>query len=213
MTTEAKTKSCLALALSKAQGVMEGAKKDANNPFFKSKYADLSSVWSACRTALSQNELAVIQVPEIRDGVLGVRTKLVHSSGEFEEGFFPIAAAISAKAQEMGSALTYVRRYALAAMVGVAPEDDDGESARTTQQEIEKQPDPEKTKLADEAKKYFDEIPLCDTSEKLEKVVSRYAMTMAKLSVSLPKWHARLVEILSEKRAAFEAPKDTKESV
>jgi phage recombination protein Bet len=65
--------------------------------------------------------------------------------------------------------------------------------------------DAEKLRLANEAQKYFDEIGLCDTSEKLEAVVKRYAMTMAKLSVYLPKWHTRLVEILGKKRSDFEA--------
>ena len=51
----------LGAALSKAQGIIEGAKKDSNNPFFKSKYADLSSVWESCRLALSSNGLSIIQ--------------------------------------------------------------------------------------------------------------------------------------------------------
>ncbi len=125
-------KNQLALALSKAQGMIKGAVKDSTNPHFKSKYADLASVWDACREALSQNELAVMQVPEMQGGVIGIRTKLIHSSGEYEEGFFPLAVPVTAKAQEMGSAMTYLRRYALSAMVGVAPEDDDGNGANAT---------------------------------------------------------------------------------
>lgn len=122
----------LAAALAKAQGEIRNAKKDADNPFFKSKYADLASVWDACREALSKNEIAVIQAPCIVDGKLCIRTKLIHSSGEFEEGLLPIAVPITAKAQEMGSAITYARRYSLQSMVGVAPEegeDDDGNAA------------------------------------------------------------------------------------
>lgn len=120
----------LALALSRAQGEMKAAKKDQSNPFFKSNYADLSSVWEACREALSNNEIAVFQIPELQDGIAGIRTKIQHSSGEYEEGFFPLAVAVTAKAQEMGSAMTYLRRYALSAMVGIAPEDDDGNEAQ-----------------------------------------------------------------------------------
>ena len=51
----------LALALSKVQGEIDGAIKDANNPFFKSKYADLTSCWQACREQLSKNNIAVVQ--------------------------------------------------------------------------------------------------------------------------------------------------------
>jgi hypothetical protein len=138
----ADTGSKLALALSKAQGMMKAAKKDMDNPFFKSKYADLASVWDACREALSQNEIAVMQVPELQGTVIGIRTKLIHSSGEYEEGFFPLAVPVTAKAQEMGSAMTYLRRYALSAMVGVAPEDDDGNGANATGgQKIETKPE------------------------------------------------------------------------
>lgn len=130
----------LALALSKAQGEMQGAKKDANNPFFKSKYADLASVWEACRDALAKNEIAVFQIPEVQNGVAGIRTKLQHSSGEFEQGFFPLSVPATAKAQDMGSAMTYLRRYALAAIVGVSPEDDDGNAAQNAVQPKQKAP-------------------------------------------------------------------------
>lgn len=87
-------------------------------------------------------------------------------------------------------------------MAQVAPEE-------ITQPVIEQQKDQtaqEEAKLnhlAEEAKKYFEEIPLCNTTEKLELVVKRYTMTMAKLSVALPKWHARLVEVLAEKRVSL----------
>lgn len=120
----------LAKALAKAQGAMQGAKKDALNPHFKSKYADLASTWDACRKALSENGLCVVQTnrPMGREGV-SVITTLIHSeSGEWMSGelFVPVS---KQDAQGFGSALTYGRRYALAAMVGVAAEDDDGEGA------------------------------------------------------------------------------------
>ncbi|NJL54144.1 ERF family protein [bacterium] len=118
----------LSMALSKAQGTMNVAKKDANNPFFKSKYADLESVWEACREALTQNELAVIQTPEIFDGQICLITTLTHSSGEWIESKLPLMLT-KQDPQTMGSALTYARRYALAAMVGVVQSDDDGEKA------------------------------------------------------------------------------------
>jgi hypothetical protein len=111
---------------------MEGAKKDAANPFFKSKYADLSSVWDACRGALTRNELAVVQTPSCvideAGCLVNVTTMLVHSSGQW------IRDMVSMKPKEnspqgVGSTITYARRYALAAIAGVAPEDDDGNAA------------------------------------------------------------------------------------
>lgn len=120
----------LAKALAKAQGAMGGAKKDATNPHFKSKYADLAAHWEACRKALSENGLAVVQTnrPMGRDGV-SIITTLIHSeSGEWMSGelFVPVT---KPDAQGFGSAITYGRRYALGAMVGIAAEDDDAEGA------------------------------------------------------------------------------------
>jgi hypothetical protein len=118
----------IAAALAKAQGEIRGAVKDSTNPHFKSKYADLASVWDACRTALSKNGLAVFQTTETTaDGIFLVTT-LAHSSGEWMRGTFPVQ-PVQNTPQGLGSALTYARRYSLAAMVGVAPEDDDGNAA------------------------------------------------------------------------------------
>jgi hypothetical protein len=121
----------LSAALAKAQGVMEGATKDAANPFFKSKYADLSSVWAACRKALSSNGLSIIQtsdfLPELPDMVC-IDTTLCHSSGEWISGRM-VVKPVKTDPQAVGSCITYLRRYSLQSMVGIAPEDDDGNSA------------------------------------------------------------------------------------
>lgn len=131
----------LAGALAAAQGEMAGAAQDKENPFFRSKYADLSSVWEACRKPLANNKLAVIQtmVPNGSERVC-VKTTLAHESGEFISGVLSVRPVRSVKnsnelvtsddPQAMGSAITYARRYSLAAIVGVAPEDDDGEKAQ-----------------------------------------------------------------------------------
>lgn len=118
----------LAEALAKAQGAMGGALKDSSNPFFKSKYADLESVWYACRKALSDNALAVVQTTDHADSGIRIVTTLVHSSGEWIRGVLPIMAKDQTP-QGTGSAITYARRYALAAIVGVYQTDDDAEAA------------------------------------------------------------------------------------
>lgn len=116
----------LAAALAKAQGHIKGAAKDTNNPFFKSKYADLASVWEACRSALSDNGLSVVQTTAGDNAeTVTVETQLNHSSGQWIRGSLTMKPT-KADPQGMGSTITYARRYALAAMVGVAPEDDDG---------------------------------------------------------------------------------------
>lgn len=116
-------------AMAKAQGAMRNASKDKVNPHFKSKYADLASVLDACREALATNGIAVLQpVTTCADGVR-VTTMLLHSSGEWMKCHcvMPVAQRTP---QGIGSAITYGRRYGLAAMVGVAAdEDDDGNAA------------------------------------------------------------------------------------
>lgn len=128
--TQSPTIGALAAALAKAQGSMKHAAKDAANPFFKSKYADLASIWEACRAALAANGLSVTQIPDGGDAEhMTLSTTIMHSSGEWISGNYPIR-PIKNDPQGIGSAITYARRYALSAMVGVvADEDDDGEAA------------------------------------------------------------------------------------
>ena len=119
----------LATALAIVQGQLTFAKKDSKNPFFKSNYADLESVWEACRSLLSDNGLAIMQFPgDYVDGNMTLTTVMTHSSGEWvaQNMSLPVS---KPDAQGAGSAITYMRRYALAAIVGVVQADDDGNSA------------------------------------------------------------------------------------
>ncbi len=120
----------LAAALAKCQGEILPAIKDSKNPFFKSKYADLNSVWSVCREPLSKHGLAVIQTMDKDEtGALILITTLAHSSGQWIRSKSPIP-LLKSDPQAMGSSLTYMRRYSLSAIVGISTdEDDDGEKA------------------------------------------------------------------------------------
>ena len=122
----------LAAALSKAQAQMQTAKKGAENPHFRSKYADLASVWEACRAALTAHGLSVLQSPRMTfngtTGLVEVETRLMHSSGQWMADTITVPVS-KLDAQGVGSAVTYARRYALAAFVSVAPDDDDGNGA------------------------------------------------------------------------------------
>lgn len=122
----------LATALAKAQGSMHGALKDSANPFFKSKYADLESVWTACRKALSENGLSVVQSTSGVENGVAVTTTLLHASGQWMRDTLPLHPK-DVSPQGIGSAITYGRRYALAAMVGVYQTDDDAEAAQGRQ--------------------------------------------------------------------------------
>lgn len=131
----------LGAALAKAQGQIEGAKKSSSNPFFKSKYADLAECWNTCREALTANEISVIQMPEEinENGRLNITTMLAHSSGQYISSTLTMTVT-KLDPQAIGSAITYGRRYALAAMVGLAQEDDDGEKAMARQEKKDKKP-------------------------------------------------------------------------
>lgn len=115
-------------ALAAAQAEMGPALKDATNPHFRSKYADLASVQAACLPALNAHGIAVMQPPVEIDGQRYVKTVLAHESGEREECLVPLIVAKN-DMQGYGSAVTYARRYGLMAMAGVAPDDDDGNAA------------------------------------------------------------------------------------
>lgn len=118
----------LAKALVAVQAVVEGAKKDSANPFFKSKYADLESVWGVCRPPLTEHGFAVVQTTEPHEHGVILVTTLLHTSGQWMRGRL-LMRPVKDDPQGIGSCITYARRYALAAIVGVVQVDDDGEGA------------------------------------------------------------------------------------
>ena len=138
----------LAAALSKAQGEIKPALRDKDNPFYKSKYADLAAVWDACRVPLAKHGLAVVQTVETSlNGRIDLVTTLVHSSGQWRRGAYPILAmpkdvkCVACRKndvqiegildpQVLAKSFTYARRKSLEGITGVAPDDDDdGETA------------------------------------------------------------------------------------
>jgi hypothetical protein len=118
----------IATALSKAQGEMSGAKKAANNPFFKSKYSDLSMVVEAISQPFANNGLSFIQGAEFDENRIAVTTRIMHTSGQWVESTTYLPPTKN-DAQGYGSAITYARRYGLQALAGVPSVDDDGNEA------------------------------------------------------------------------------------
>ena len=116
----------LVAALASAQLQFEPLHKGSDNPFFKSRYADLSQVIAATRKALADNGLVVMQTPVVRDKLAGVVSILAHKSGEWIEDELLLPAGVAKfDAQTVGSAITYARRYSYQALIGVAAEEDD----------------------------------------------------------------------------------------
>jgi hypothetical protein len=115
-------------AFLKAQAAFKPAIKDATNPHFKSKYVALDGVLEAVAKPLRDCGIAIVQQTDIEDAQTVLITRLIHESGEWIAGRYPVH-PVKADPQGEGSALTYARRYALMALVGIAPEDDDGNAA------------------------------------------------------------------------------------
>lgn len=119
----------LSSAMAKAFPEIEQAEKGRQNPHFKSKYADLSSVTEAIKPALVKHGLWFRQVMHNIAGGVGVETVIHHNSGESLSCGILFVPAAKLDAQGYGSALTYARRYSLQSAFGVCPEDDDGNAA------------------------------------------------------------------------------------
>jgi hypothetical protein len=112
-----------------AQAEVRNAVPNAENPHFRSQYADLEAVKAACLPFLNKHGISIVQSPVVQDGRIGVVTRLLHKSGQWMEGEFTMP-GVKQDPQGYGSALTYARRYSLAAFAGVATgEDDDAEKA------------------------------------------------------------------------------------
>lgn len=133
----------LAEALSKAQGIIEGATKDSNNPFHRSKYADLHSVITCAKEALTTNGLSVSQLPTMIGDKFVIATMLMHKSGQWLKSITPIftptktttnkekqiTIEVKDDPQSIGSMITYMRRYAYCAILGISQYDEDAEEA------------------------------------------------------------------------------------
>jgi ERF superfamily protein len=117
-------------AMANAQGEMEPALKSSKNPFFKSNYADLAAIMESIKIPLKKNDLSIWQDVITNEKGISVCTMVSHSSGQWIE-FGPLEIALAKRdAQSVGSAITYAKRYALSAAVGVVSDnDDDGEAA------------------------------------------------------------------------------------
>lgn len=121
----------LAAALAKAQTALANPTKNATNPHFRSRYADLAEVLGVIRPAYGPNGLAMIQSPrwDPDSQLVTVTTRVAHSSGQWIEDEIS-APSQASTAQGIGSTITYLRRYSAAAFAGVAQEDDDAEGER-----------------------------------------------------------------------------------
>jgi ERF superfamily len=156
-------------AIAAAQGEVENATKSSSNPHFKSKYADLAEVLNTVRPVFAKHGLGILQSTEFNGELVSVTTTITHDSGGYVSS---TASCVPAKTdgQGIGSATTYLRRYSLASMTGVAQEDDDGQSSAH-----DKKPaaigQAEKMAIAE----WSEAFKTADTAESLDSLASQLA--------------------------------------
>jgi hypothetical protein len=124
---QSETTAILDAALALAQADLSNVPKTSPNPFFKSRYADLAEVLDTVRPVFAKHGLSIVQSPAYENKVVSVTTR-ISCKGEWLEGTASCPVTKD-DAQGVGSAITYLRRYALAAFAGVAQTDDDGNAA------------------------------------------------------------------------------------
>lgn len=125
----------IAAALSAAQGMMGHAVKDSTNPHYKNRYASLAACLDAIREPFAKHGLALVQLLSHGADGISLETRILHTSGEELSSFYPVRPQQDTP-QGYGSALTYARRYALCAAVGIAADDDDGEAMNSQKRSV-----------------------------------------------------------------------------
>lgn len=143
-------------ALAKAQGEMNDAERKGKNSFLGNTYADLSSILHVIREPFSKNGLAVSQTFETNESQVVLVSKIFHSSGQFISsrlGLLPFS-----DAHQLGSAITYARRYSISALCAISQQDDDGETAMARGKKS-----PPKRKVAPKKAKASDLVEDCQT--------------------------------------------------
>lgn len=142
-------------ALAKAQSEIENPSKDSTNPHFKSRYADLANVLEVCREPLSKNGLCVTQPLFMEGDKIVLATILSHTSGQWIKSFIPLPVQ-KPGSQEIGSCITYMRRYSLSALVGVFQEDDDAEAAESREKPNYERSEEDRSKLSSKQKGFLE---------------------------------------------------------
>lgn len=157
-------------AILEAQKEMGNASKGSQNPFFKSRYADLNAIREACMPSLHKHGISVLQPTVHIDGKNFIKTVLLHESGETFEGLTEIIYSKTNDAQAQGSGITYARRYGLQSLLNIGAEDDDGNKASQANKPSKNEPNP----LQD----WIDEVNKCKTVELLEAVYNSNKATV-----------------------------------
>jgi hypothetical protein len=199
----------LAAALAKVQAEIGSAAKSSTNPHFKSKYADLSEVWAAWQTVGPKNGLSITQTVKLLDGgAQALVTTLLHSSGESITSEMLLTPTKN-DMQGIGSAMTYARRYSMAAMVGIVQDDDDGNAASAgtpstngnTRTAAPKAPDdPEAVKAREAFGRIKEAINLAKTPADIDTIIKVQSKTLAEIKAVSLTGYEQLMAFANERK-------------
>jgi hypothetical protein len=193
----------IAKVLPKAQADMGEVFKTANNPAFKSKYADLAAVVEAVVPALNKHGITLLQPISFDGDLVHVGTVLLHESGQWIRCVHSIPLS-KRDAHGIGSATTYGRRQGLSAMAGVAPEDDDGNAASAKQPPNEGKAAPKPPTLAERAGRLTATLQAVKTKADLERAYSLASALRAELDDKEPDILADLDRLFSARMDALQ---------
>ena len=112
-------------ALVAAHGELRNIAKSKVNPHFKNRYAPLEDALDDIRPILAKHKMVIVQATAVEDGMTVLHTRLMHTSGEWIGGVYPVAPIAGPTPQQLGSAVSYARRYALLALLSISGDDDD----------------------------------------------------------------------------------------
>lgn len=204
----------IAEALAGAQKRITRAAKDAENPHYKAAYTTLGAAIDACRVPLADANIAVIQSPYNARGNFGVVTMLIHASGQWLRCRSDVK-PVRSDVQGMGSIISYLRRYQLMAMAGVASEDDDGESVKAPPQRAVLARPPAKPKPPeddDPVRKEFRSIKAAILAAPhtlaLDSLKEVCAPGLAMIKERSEEAHGQLVELFDGRRSVLAAATD-----
>jgi len=198
----------LAKAMAAAQSELENPPKEktAKAGSYSYKYADIADVLNAARPVLTKHGLAVFQTTSVRESGLVLLTRIVHTSGQWVEGEYPVASAREMKHQDIGAAMTYARRYALTAMIGVAAEEDTDAHHSAP---VRPSRGPSKADSRPIYERLQNTMRACKTVEALNEWSARHNEEIARLPED---WKALLRKEWAEQRDFLDAPSGDSET-
>ncbi len=198
----------LAKALAAAQAKIGSAAKSSLNPHFKSKYADLAEVWAAWQAVGPEHGLSLTQTLKFSDGHQLLVTTLLHTSGESMTSEMLLTPTKN-DMQGMGSAITYARRYCMAAMVGIVQDDDDANAAsagapannghRTAAPKAPE--DPAVVKSREDFSRIMEALNLSKTGTEIDNIIKAQGKTLAEIKAVSQTGYEKLMAHAEERKA------------